>query len=1409
MSTPAPAYAATSSNLNYQARLLNSSGSIVPDGYYNIEFKLYSVASGGSSLWSETYYDSNGVTAGNDNRVRVVNGYLSVNLASQTAFPAINWDQDMWLTMNIGGATQTATPTYDGEMTPRIKLTAVPYAFQAKQAERLNVLQGGFSGELDFATLTANRKYLLPDTNLATTASPGTVCVFNGAVSNCPAATGSASYIQNTIGGPTPQTEANFNIQATNSGANGTIGGIIRGAAGGQTVDLLQLQSSAGAVLSKFDANGYLSVGTATSPTGGVATFNGNVGIGTTSPTDAKLQFATGTTEAGGIAFGTGVNRANLYQSANDTLKTDDNLIVGTIGTGGTNLLCYDGTNKLSTCSAAPGAGSYIYNGTGLQTNGNFNIQAIDSGITGTIGGIIRGAAGGQTADLFQLQDSAGAILAAFNASGQLVFGPSGFQDTNLFRDSANVLRTNDALTVDGLLTGSLGATVSGAAINLNNNSNFATNINTGTSTGAVSIGNSASTGFTLENGTGAANLFNGDTAHTVNLATGAAAQTVTIGSTNTTSTTSIQGGTTGSINLGSVGSSTLSSTTNIANTTDATGTQTVNIGSAANAANVITLQSGATGGINLNSPTISTNATTLNLFETNATTINFGNAVGVGGINFAGGSGSTGCTVDGSTGNLICSGTISGSTGYLAKDSPDTSSFAVTASNYLYGFTNSSSAIASGVLNLDNGTNTGNTLRVTTAGNPGAGNALIFASNTNASPTGNLLDLQSGSIPTSKFSVSATGLLTGVGGATISGAAINLNNNSNFATNINTGTSTGAVAIGNSVAGGAVTLQSSSSIGITSGTTLNLTSTGANNINLSPSGATNTGVIVKPGTNSTAAFQVQNAAGTAIFAADTVNQTITITSANNPGSGNAALVVNAAVDKSAFIAKSTDGGAGLEPIFLLLGDNVGDKAFQSKIAGETFGRFSLSVTGVMEWGSGAVARDTNLYRSAANVLQTDDAFIVGGLLTGQLGGNISGGIININNNSNFATNINTGTSTGAVTIGNSSNAANAVTIEAGTGSGAIQIGNGATAHGIQIGTSASAAQTIALGSTNAASATNLQGGITGGINIGTVGAATTGSSIHIADTSNGTGVQGVTIGSSANAANAVTLQGGATGGINLYANGSSNNGVIVRSTTANSTAAFQIQNASNVSIFTADTTNTRITIGGATGTLANRNLEVAVAEVTTTFRIGNATNSVGITNAAAGGQLRYNGTARNMKNIGLLPEYAGAVLTGDGTNNVGAMTSDFCGNDGAGPFIDVNTALCASGEYRNYYSWTSQATNDYNIYVRYKLPQDFDGWSSSTAMKMTGWRTSSTEKLKISVWNATGGLCGTETEVNTANATWQQTAIGGDETTDPDCNTTNMAPGSTILIVLNMEVGTNNNFIRAGELSMDYWSKF
>ena len=118
-------HAATASTLNFQARLMNGSGSLVADGNYSIEFKLYTAVAAGTNEWTETQ------------SVAVKNGYFNVYLGNATPFPGtIDWSQEMWLTMNVNS---------DGEMTPRIKLTAVPYAFRAGQADGLTLGSGTIS----------------------------------------------------------------------------------------------------------------------------------------------------------------------------------------------------------------------------------------------------------------------------------------------------------------------------------------------------------------------------------------------------------------------------------------------------------------------------------------------------------------------------------------------------------------------------------------------------------------------------------------------------------------------------------------------------------------------------------------------------------------------------------------------------------------------------------------------------------------------------------------------------------------------------------------------------------------------------------------------------------------------------------------------------------------------------------------------------------------------------------------------------------------------------------------------------------------------------------------------------------------------------------------------------------------
>lgn len=60
-----------------------------------------------------------------------------------------------------------------------------------------------------------------------------------------------------------------------------------------------------------------------------------------------------------------------------------------------------------------------------------------------------------------------------------------------------------------------------------------------------------------------------------------------------------------------------------------------------------------------------------------------------------------------------------------------------------------------------------------------------------------------------------------------------------------------------------------------------------------------------------------------------------------------------------------------------LSGSVSGTDKLAALVAGDSVDRFRLSATGRMEWGSGSATRDTNLYRSAANTLKTDDDLVV------------------------------------------------------------------------------------------------------------------------------------------------------------------------------------------------------------------------------------------------------------------------------------------------------------------------------------------------------------------------------------------------------------------------------------------------
>lgn len=118
-----------SKQVNYQAKLMSASGVAVPDGTYNLWFRLYLTPSGAttSNIWEEQYVGGS--------KVQITNGLLSVMLGSQSSLSGLNWNQPLYLGVEVGGST---TPQWDGEMTPRKQLGAVPAAFVADTLDGLD-----------------------------------------------------------------------------------------------------------------------------------------------------------------------------------------------------------------------------------------------------------------------------------------------------------------------------------------------------------------------------------------------------------------------------------------------------------------------------------------------------------------------------------------------------------------------------------------------------------------------------------------------------------------------------------------------------------------------------------------------------------------------------------------------------------------------------------------------------------------------------------------------------------------------------------------------------------------------------------------------------------------------------------------------------------------------------------------------------------------------------------------------------------------------------------------------------------------------------------------------------------------------------------------------------------------------
>ncbi|MBI5357867.1 hypothetical protein HZB74_03410, partial [Candidatus Saccharibacteria bacterium] len=313
-----------------------------------------------------------------------------------------------------------------------------------------------------------------------------------------------------------------------------------------------------------------------------------------------------------------------------------------TLPSGGSITLIYDSVATVwrAVGAAAFSSGSYIQNGTSLQTSANFNIQSASSG---SVGGTIQGASG-QTERLLLFKDGAGGNLTAINSDGSFV---------------ANSYATATTATTSGTGTNTNTVTLSGPAfangdIILIDNAgqDYYTRITSGGGTSTLTV----SPAVTFEN------------ARTV---TKYVTQNIGASTTDYNDYYRLfQGYFLGGVTVGSGNGTTLSdgnltttaTTFNLLNSTATTinafgAASTINLGAAgATVTNPGSLNIRATGTNTLDLDT--TGAGTIGLGDTNATTIGIGNSTAATAVTIQGGTSSTAVNIQAAASGNINIGT-------------------------------------------------------------------------------------------------------------------------------------------------------------------------------------------------------------------------------------------------------------------------------------------------------------------------------------------------------------------------------------------------------------------------------------------------------------------------------------------------------------------------------------------------------------------------------------------------------------------------------------------------------------------------------------------------------------------------------------------------------------------------------
>jgi excisionase family DNA binding protein len=294
--------------------------------------------------------------------------------------------------------------------------------------------------------------------------------------------------------------------------------------------------------------------------TGGTAMTSGNLlqGSGTFNHTVgsevgslASLSFTDASTNANSGGVSAGVSVASTINTSGAGTKTIDGVNVAAPAITGAGTGCASGVctwNGYAVTTSANSNANITQNGLNVQTTG--------SSSTGTINGINIGAISGAAAtengiligagwDLGITSTTNTDLTVKSNGTGILTLDSTGTGAVNLGTDSTNAKTVN----LGSNTTTSNTTILAGASGTLNvdvNAGGVVTNIGTGTTTGAIAIGNTGNT-TTIEGSSSATGIQigNGATAHGIQIGSNnTAANAILLGANNSTSTLTLDAGT-------------------------------------------------------------------------------------------------------------------------------------------------------------------------------------------------------------------------------------------------------------------------------------------------------------------------------------------------------------------------------------------------------------------------------------------------------------------------------------------------------------------------------------------------------------------------------------------------------------------------------------------------------------------------------------------------------------------------------------------------------------------------------------------------------------------------------------------------------------------------------------------------